>query len=103
MDESIYWVQSIEQEICFVLCALQRRKGIKPKNASDAFKRGGNWNNGTNAGAFTLNLNNSPGNSNTNIGFRCVRYFSKTGPSKIFTETSQSRKTTGLIPSSNGK
>lgn len=36
--------------------------------------RGGNWNNGTNAGAFTLNLNNSSGNSNTNIGFRCV-YF----------------------------
>ncbi|MDC1174850.1 LysM domain-containing protein, partial [Bacteriovoracaceae bacterium] len=28
-----------------------------------------NWNNGTNAGAFTLNLNNAP--SNTNIGFRC--------------------------------
>ena len=34
--------------------------------------RGGNWNNGVNAGAFTLNLNNSSGNSNTNIGFRCV-------------------------------
>jgi hypothetical protein len=43
----------------------------------DAFKRGGNWDNGANAGAFTLNLNNAPGNSNTNIGFRCVRYFSK--------------------------
>ena len=34
--------------------------------------RGGNWNNTTNAGAFALNLNNSSGNSNTNIGFRCV-------------------------------
>ena len=34
--------------------------------------RGGNWNNNTNAGAFTLNLNNSPTNTNNNIGFRCV-------------------------------
>jgi len=37
-----------------------------------AFLRGGNWNNGANAGAFTLNLNNAPSNTNTNIGFRCV-------------------------------
>lgn len=37
-----------------------------------AFKRGGNWNNGANAGAFTLNLNNTPSNVNTNIGFRCA-------------------------------
>ncbi len=37
-----------------------------------AFKRGGNWNNGANAGAFTLNLNNTPSNTNTNIGFRCA-------------------------------
>lgn len=37
-----------------------------------AFKRGGNWNNGANAGAFTLNLNNIPSNTNTNIGFRCA-------------------------------
>jgi formylglycine-generating enzyme required for sulfatase activity len=34
--------------------------------------RGGNWNNGTNAGVFTLNLNNAPSNTNTNIGFRCA-------------------------------
>jgi len=40
------------------------------------FIRGGNWNNGANAGAFTLNLNNSPANVNTNIGFRCAQYFS---------------------------
>ena len=32
--------------------------------------RGGNWNNGTNAGVFYLNGNNSRANSNTNIGFR---------------------------------
>lgn len=32
--------------------------------------RGGNWNNGANAGVFYLNGNNSRTNSNTNIGFR---------------------------------
>jgi hypothetical protein len=37
------------------------------------FIRGGNWNNGTNAGAFTLNLNNTPTNTNSNIGFRVAR------------------------------
>jgi len=31
---------------------------------------GGNWNNGGNAGVWTLNLNNVRGNSNNNIGFR---------------------------------
>lgn len=36
------------------------------------FIRGGNWNNGANTGAFTLNLNNAPSNTNTNIGFRCA-------------------------------
>ena len=32
--------------------------------------RGGNWNNGENAGLFYLNGNNPRSNSNTNIGFR---------------------------------
>ncbi len=32
--------------------------------------RGGNWNNGANAGLFNLNLNNVRSNANTNIGFR---------------------------------
>ena len=31
---------------------------------------GGNWNNGANAGVWTLNLNNVRGNSNNNVGFR---------------------------------
>ena len=31
---------------------------------------GGNWNNGVNAGARTVNLNNYPWNVNTNIGAR---------------------------------
>jgi RNA-directed DNA polymerase len=37
------------------------------------FIRGGNWNNGGNAGVLTLNLNNAPSNTNTNIGFRVSR------------------------------
>lgn len=32
--------------------------------------RGGNWNNGSRAGVFALNLNNARSNSNTNIGCR---------------------------------
>lgn len=32
--------------------------------------RGGNWNNGSNAGLFALNLNNARSNVNSNIGFR---------------------------------
>jgi hypothetical protein len=31
---------------------------------------GGNWNNSSNAGVWTLNWNNSRGNSNDNVGFR---------------------------------
>ena len=31
---------------------------------------GGNWDNGSNAGVWALNLNNVRGNSNNNIGFR---------------------------------
>jgi hypothetical protein len=50
---------------------MKRYKAITPTTGGAAL-RGGNWNNGTNAGAFTLNLNNSSGDSNTNIGFRCV-------------------------------
>lgn len=38
------------------------------------FLRGGNWNNGSNAGAFALNLNWSGTTSNNNVGFRCARY-----------------------------
>lgn len=32
--------------------------------------RGGNWNNGANAGVFNSNLNNARSNSNANIGGR---------------------------------
>lgn len=38
--------------------------------------RGGNWNNGSNAGLFALNLNNPRSNANTNVGFRpdCIAF-----------------------------
>lgn len=42
------------------------------KPISHAVQRGGNWNNGANAGALSVNLNNAPSNSNSNIGFRCT-------------------------------
>lgn len=32
--------------------------------------RGGNWNNGANAGVFALNLHNPRSNASSNIGFR---------------------------------
>lgn len=35
-----------------------------------AFNRSGTWNNGPNSGAFTLNLENTPSDSNENLGFR---------------------------------
>jgi hypothetical protein len=38
----------------------------------DALLRGANWNNGSNAGLFAVNLNNAPTNTNTNIGLRCA-------------------------------
>lgn len=38
-----------------------------------AFRRGGNWGNGTNAGIFTLNTPNSPTSSATDNGFRVAR------------------------------
>ena len=40
-------------------------------NARNRFPlRGGNWNNGSNAGLGALNLNNGRSNANSNIGFR---------------------------------
>lgn len=43
---------------------------------TEVFIRGGNWNNGSNDGPFTLNLNWSTTNANNNVGFRCARYSS---------------------------
>ncbi|WP_293556578.1 hypothetical protein [Phascolarctobacterium sp.] len=43
--------------------------------------RGGNWNNGTNAGVFNCNLNNSRGNTSSNIGFRSALVVTLVRPS----------------------
>jgi RNA-directed DNA polymerase len=40
-------------------------------------RRGGNWNNGSNAGVFALNLNNLRSNTNTNNGFRPALLYSQ--------------------------
>jgi RNA-directed DNA polymerase len=40
-------------------------------------RRGGNWNNGSNAGVFALNVNNLRSNTNTNIGFRPALLYSQ--------------------------
>lgn len=41
-------------------------------NLRCVFIRGGNWNNTSNTGAFTLNLNWTTSNTNNNVGFRCA-------------------------------
>jgi len=41
-----------------------------------AFRCGGNWNNGVNAGSRAVNLNNYPWNLNTNTGVRLACDFS---------------------------
>jgi len=40
--------------------------------ACSGFIRGGNWNLGSDVGAFTLVLNVAPSYSNLNVGFRCA-------------------------------
>ena len=47
--------------------------GSSYSSSTHAFLRGGRWGDGANAGAFTLNLNDAPSNSNSSIGFRCAR------------------------------
>ena len=57
--------------------------------------RGGNWNNGANAGPFYANLNNGPSNVNNNIGFRCCN--SLQARFMVFTEMMNSaRRTTSI-------
>ena len=43
------------------------------QTAARGFRRGGNWNNGSHAGVFTLNLSNAPSSAGANIGFRAAR------------------------------
>src|SRR3989344_5428685 len=61
------WEGGIKKHLIFL-----HRKGFKLVSAV-AVLRGGNWNNGANAGPFSANLNNAPTNTNNNIGFRCCR------------------------------
>lgn len=42
-------------------------------SSGNAFLRGGYWNGGASAGAFSLALSNAPSNSGTGLGFRCVK------------------------------
>jgi hypothetical protein len=60
--------------------SLKRGRGRKDegwwRDKRECFLRGGNWNNGSNAGAFAANLNWSGSTSNNNVGFRCARYLS---------------------------
>ncbi|MBS1983536.1 MAG: hypothetical protein JST16_05130 [Bdellovibrionales bacterium] len=46
--------------------------GYRLIRCGGAALRGGDWNNGTNDGVLTLNMNNAPSNVNSNVGFRCV-------------------------------
>ena len=48
-------------------------RGMRGTGRYKAVIRGGNWDNGANAGVFALNANNAPSNSNDNVGFRCCR------------------------------
>lgn len=56
--------------------------------------RGGNWNNGSNAGVFAVNLNNDRTNTNSNIGFR---------PALCFSKKARRVKATALAPVLNKK
>ena len=47
--------------------------GVSTNTTNYAFRRGGSWSYGANAGVLTLYLRNGPGYSYPNIGFRCVR------------------------------
>ena len=47
--------------------------GTATNNTLYGFVRGGNWDNGSNAGAFTLNLNVNPTSTSTAVGFRVAR------------------------------
>jgi len=56
--------------------------GQDPEHAR-AVIRGGNWDNGANAGPFNANLNNLPTDTNNNIGFRCCNSSEKAGREQI--------------------
>ncbi len=73
--------------------------GMRLISGSRAFLRGANWNNGSNAGVFSLNLNNAPSNTNTNIGFRCARYPLMRAPAGMLGQNRVIRATVRGYPS----
>lgn len=83
----------MDEAVCFIRVLAGQRAGSHLITAR-GFIRGGNWDNGANSGAFTLNLNNAPSNVNTNIGFRCARYLSKSnaGQNKALLNASPSQR-----------
>jgi retron-type reverse transcriptase len=79
-----------------ILKSLDSKKDWVGLNLSGrAVKRGGNWDNGANAGLFTANMNNAPSDSNTNIGFRCCNSFQ--GQIYYFYGNSEQRRKTTSI------
>jgi hypothetical protein len=61
--------------------------------------RGGNWNNGSNAGVFALNLNNSSANSNINVGFRdCMHTKALQGSHSELLKVHTGRHLSGALP-----
>jgi RNA-directed DNA polymerase len=65
---------------------------IRVMTFSKAVKRGGNWNNGADAGPFCSNLNNGATNTNNNIGFRCCSEPLKDIPSLRRFDNSKAQK-----------
>lgn len=68
--------------------------------------RGGNWNNGANAGVFNSNLNNARSNSNVNVGGRSafrpkalnVRHAAPDMWAALYGARSGARTKRGLLP-----
>jgi len=62
---------------------------------NSAVKRGGNWNNGADAGPFCANLNNAPTDTNNNIGFRCCNS-SRSQIHYLYGDNKQRKRTTSI-------
>jgi len=58
--------------------------------------RGGNWDNGTNAGLFALNLNNTRSHVNNNVGFRSALIIARSRESQGIPSSAQTKGTTVL-------
>src|SRR3989338_1708879 len=86
------WEGGIKKHLIFL-----HKKGFKLVSAV-AVLRGGNWNNGANAGPFSANLNNAPTNTNNNIGFRCCNNFESGQIHCFYGNMNSAKKLHQLIP-----